>query len=299
MLGRMTRPLLPLLALLIAGCAGAPGSPAPTLLTADAVPPAQARPVFAAFAWNAGDVMNRWKTGTLWRLLEAKKLNGLLLGFTDADIARYSSAQGTATMNRFIAEAGAHGVRVGLLLGDPNWILPAGISSLKRILHRLRHVTFAEVNLDLEPNQVRGLPQRTVFNDLVAAMSAYISASPWPVTLDVNYIYANPAATHGYCLLCRLGSAGLRSIVLMTYVSRPQVVNAVDRPILTRFSHMRFTIGQSVEPPSVLPPQDSYWSDGFARFFLEMQKLNYLLSTHPNDGGITVESLQYLETMQP
>ncbi|HTA38852.1 MAG TPA: hypothetical protein VK760_07245, partial [Candidatus Acidoferrales bacterium] len=247
------------------------------------------------------DVVNRYNAGTLWPLLAAKHVNVVLAGFDDAYIKKCSSEKGAAAMNAIVAEAARHGVRVELLLGDPSWIPPSGVPSLNRILHALRRVNFARLDLDLEPNELKGVSTVTAFKDLVTSMHAYIASSSWPVSMDVNHIYVDGAAVkkYRYCLMCSLERAGLKRANLMTYVSDPKTVVADVAPILARYPGVAFTISQSVEPPSVLPVWDSYWDDGFAAFYADMQQLDAALAPHGNYAGITIESLYYLERIKP
>lgn len=254
---------------------------------------------YAAYAWNAGDVISRRQAGTLWSFARTLHVKTFMLGFTDADIAKYSRAKGTAQMNALIAEGKRHGVTFELLLGDPGWIPPTGVPLLERILHRLRNVHFAGLNLDLEPNEVKGKSIKIAVMDLVRAMKQYVAKSSWPVTLDANWIYMNNGNRFngGYCYPCGLELAGVKRVALMVYISNPKTVYAVSAPILKRYPSFTFTIAQSVEPPGVLPKQDSYWHDGFAAFYADMQKLDAALQTQANYAGLDVESLQYLETM--
>jgi len=280
----------------LAGCAA--GQPATRSLELPQSSAAQLR--YGTYEWNADDAIGRWQAGTLWTLLAAKHVDDVLLGFDDAQIAKYSTPRGTAQIDAMISQGRARGVKVELLLGDPSWILPSGYRSLETILRRLQRIDFAGVNLDLEPNEVKGYPLPTVLADLVAAIRRYVAASRWPVTLDVNYIYAQAHAARngGYCLICGLSSAGLRHVDLMTYIADPAVVVKVDGPLLARYPQMRFAIAQSVEPPSVIPIRDSYWKDGFTRFYAEMEKLDARLQPRKNYDGIVIESMQYLETMR-
>ena len=288
-----------LLATSITACA--PATVAPPLPSyARAQPRAGAPLRYAVYEWNVDDAVERWKAGTLWRMLAAKHVDDVLAGFDDAQIATYSTKAGTAQFNAMIADGAKHGVTFELLLGDPSWIPSSGIPSLESIWQRLHGIAFAGVNLDLEPNEVRGVPLKTVLDELVASMHVYVSASPWkPVTLDLNYYYANGALTPpGYCILCRLQRAGVRSIDLMTYVRGAPAVASDAAPILKAYPNVRFQIGQSVEPPNVLPPSDSYWGLGFARFYSDMEDLNARLTPAESYGGIVIESLQYLELLR-
>lgn len=281
----------------IAGC-GSGGNAPPASQNAhnESNPPAL---TYAVFAWNAGDVISRWKAGSLWTFAATIHVNDFMLGFTDADIAKYSRQPGTAQINAMIAEGKRHGIAFDLLLGDPSWIVPSGIPTLERILHRLRAVHFAGVNLDLEPNEVTGMPIRTIIMDLADAMQRYVAVSPWPVTLDANWIYMNDGNKFngGICYPCGLEAAGVKRIALLVYISDPKTVYGVSAPILKHYPNFTFTIAQSVEPPSVLPKQDSYWHDGFTAFYAAMQTLDTKMRAGTNYTGLDVESLQYLETM--
>lgn len=291
------RRLLAVLALVAIGGCGGGNAPAGAQGAGDAA--AAPALTYAAYAWNAGDVVSRWKRGTLWTFAAAIHVNDFLLGFTDADIAKYSRKAGTAEMNAMIAEGKRRGVAFELLLGDPSWIPPSGVPGLERILRRLGAVHFAGVNLDLEPNEVSGTPIKTVIMDLVDAMTRYVAASSWPVTLDANWIYMNDGNKFngGVCYPCGLEAAGVKRIALLVYISDPKTVYAVSAPILKRYSNFTFSVAQSVEPPSVLPKQDSYWHDGFAAFYADMEKLDPKFHALANYSGLTIESLQYLETM--
>ena len=253
---------------------------------------------YATYEWNADDVVSRWRAGTLWKFLAGLHVNDVLAGFDDAQITKYSSPRGAAEFNAFIAQAAAHRVRVELLLGDPSWIPPSGIPSLEGILRKLHAVHFAGLNLDLEPNELRGVPWNTRLKYLAASMKAYVAASPWRVTLDLNYYFVNDLAPRAaYCLMCGLQAAGLKHVDLMTYVGNPKTVESFVQPVLRRYPWMAFTIGQSVEPPSVLPPGDSYWGDGFTEFYADMNELDAKLRSQSNYDGLVIESMQYLETM--
>jgi hypothetical protein len=291
--------------LITGGCAATapPGAlPQTPRQAATARRPASTAPVaYGTYEWSVADFMQRFKAGTLWQFLKKKHVNGVLLGFDDTYIERCSTAKGAAAMNAVISEASRHGVNVELLLGDPSWIPPSGIASLTHILHELRAVHFSAVDLDLEPNQLAGPTTAAVFKELVASMHAYVEASPWPVSIDVNHIYADDAANekYGYCLMCGLSQAGVKHVNLMTYVSDPLKVVSDVAPILARYPSVTFTISQSVENLSVLPWYDSYWSVGFAQFRRDMQDLDAALRPSKNYGGLLIESMYYLERMKP
>ena len=256
---------------------------------------------YGTYEWSIEDFVRRYHAGTLWALLDAKRVNVVLAGFDDAYIRKCSSTKGAAAMNAIVAAAAQHGVRVELLLGDPSWIPPSGVPSLTHILHDLRRVNFAGLDLDLEPNELKGAATVTAFKDLVTSMHAYVGASKWPVSLDVNHIYVDDAAVkkYSYCLMCGLQTAGVKRANLMTYVSDPKTVVVDVAPILAKYPGIAFRISQSVEDTSVLPVWDSYWSVGFAAFYNEMQELDAALAPRANYAGITIESLYYLERIKP
>ncbi len=294
------RPLLLAALTAFAGCAGPLAGPPGSGL--EAASPAVVRAAtgvrLGTFEWNVDDAVGRWKAGTLWAWLRVHHVDDILAGFDDAQLNKYSHGSGETEFNAFVADCARRNVQVELLLGTPRWILPSGVYDLESVMHQMSGMHFSALNLDLEPNEVSGVPMRHVIDDLIAVMKQYVAASPWPVYLDVNWIYADSARTGGVCLLCGLQSGGLQNVVLMTYISTPSTVYANDAPILEKYPSLKFWIAQSVEPPSVLPPGDSYWADGFAKFYADMNALNATFGQQPNYQGITIESMQYLESMK-
>ena len=256
---------------------------------------------YGTYEWSIEDFVRRYNAGTLWALLDAKHVNVVLAGFDDAYIKKCSSAKGAAAMNAIIAKAQRHGVRVVCCSETRVGFRRRASRASRQILHDLRRVNFAGLDLDLEPNELKGVPVVMAFKELVTSMHAYVGASRWPVSIDVNHIYVDDAAVkkYSYCLMCGLQSAGVKRVNLMTYVSDPKTVVADVAPILAKYPAVAFTISQSVEPPSVLPVWDSYWSDGFAVFYKDMQRLDAALAPYGNYAGITIESLYYLERIKP
>src|SRR6185312_14217757 len=97
-----------LLALFTLAALAACGSDGVTSTSARAAKRAatSAKVTYTVYAWNTsvGDVVSRWKAGTLWSFAKALYVRDFMLGFTDADIAKYSKKNGTAEMNAMIAE---------------------------------------------------------------------------------------------------------------------------------------------------------------------------------------------------
>ncbi|MBV8491320.1 MAG: hypothetical protein JO199_12390 [Candidatus Eremiobacteraeota bacterium] len=257
---------------------------------------------YGTYEWSVGDAVGRWKAGTLWATLAAKHVDDMLVSFDDAELATYSTRAGKAVLNAVIKDGATHHVRFELLLGDPRYIPPSGIPTMEAIWKQLQGVNFAGLNLDLEPNEVKGTPLRTVLDELVSSMHAYVTASPWqPVALDLDYYYANGAlGVKGYCLVCHLQSAGVRSIALMTYIRGPQIVASDVTPLLVQYPKIGFTIAQDVDPYPAYP-QDSYWSLGFSKFYDDMQSLNARLTQARlgNYQGIVIQSFHSLVRMKP
>lgn len=98
------------------------------------------------YAWSADDAVSRWKAGRLWPLLEAKRIDDVLLGLNADQITKYATASGRAELDAMIAQGRAHGIAFELLLGDPSWISSAGIGNLESIFRKLRRIDFESLS---------------------------------------------------------------------------------------------------------------------------------------------------------
>ena len=233
------------------------GHPAPGSLPVAASPNLNGSTVTAPRRVHGGSSLYIWKSAA-W-------LTGAADGTADAEFAKLRDTGVTTLwisldapqLTRAMADpaALAHAVRateragfsVGLLLGDPSWILPRGRADLTRILTALDSVPFDGVDLDLEPEQLREAPARlpALLGSLADTLAAARLESPWPLELDINPrdLDVRARGTPFAVLLERLHI----SPTLMVYAANPERVIAIAAPLIERYRQLQFRVALSLE----------------------------------------------------
>ncbi len=206
---------------------------------------------------------HRGRSLYVWK--SAAWLSGAADGAADAEFARLRTTGVTrlwisldgpqlkramedpAPLARAVRATGRAGLSVGLLLGDPSWILPRRRADLTRILTALDSVPFDGVELDLEPEQLHEAPAKlpALLGSLADTLAAARLASPWPLELSIHprdldvMVRGIPFAV----LLERLHV----SPTLMIYAANPERVIAIATPLIGRYRQLQFRVALSLE----------------------------------------------------
>jgi Flp pilus assembly protein TadG len=159
---------------------------------------------------------------------------------------------------RAVRNTHEHGLRVELLLGDPDWIRPQQRAELLGIIEGLKSVPFDGLHLDLEPAQIDPAPEKlpALLGALAQTLAAASAASPWPLALSI----------HPRDLDVRVGDASFAQVLqtlrvaptIMVYVANPDRAVAIAQPLLGRYPQLSFSVALSLEKS--LSPQESLWS---------------------------------------
>lgn len=217
----------------------------------------------------------------------------IMLSFKADEIAALARQEPLAErLRRFLAEARARGTAVDLLLGDPDWLRPAGRGALLEYVRSLSGFAFDGLHLDLERSQLPARDQPAYPRWLVATIREVAAASPWPVALSVHYReVAAPA------LVEALRAAGLKELCLMVYSGNPGRVREIVAPILARHPGLAIAVAQSLEPQ--LPPGESLAGEGAASALTALDRVDRELRRFPNFAGVRVQSLEDFSRMRP
>lgn len=210
--------------------------------------PSATPPGRALYVWKAGRWMTLAAAGRANReyaRLRAAGVTALWVSLNSAQL-RHAMAH-PALLTRAVRDTERAGFSVGLLLGDPAWILPRRRADLTRILAALGAVPFDSVNLDLEPEQLHEAPAQlaALLGSLADTLAAVRLASPWPVGLSIRprdltvAVRGTPFAV----LLERLRI----SPTLMIYAANPERVIAIARPLIRRYRQLNFHVALSLE----------------------------------------------------
>jgi outer membrane protein TolC len=263
---------------------------------------AAANRALRVYAWNSGELLaGDWTNSKYWDRFTNLGIRRLMISL---DASQIVDGQRPAFRNRlqsFIAAAGSADVDVDLLLGEPHWILPDQRSHLVSIVQEFADVPFHALDLDLEPAQLSAetrLSASDLQSDIVDTVRTIASISKWPLSLSANYRdFQSKPPSDSKCYACALQSSGVKEVVLMTYVSNPDRVAELVRPILQSHPAVSFAVAQSVEP--TLPAANSYRSSSRPQFLNSMAHLNELLGGEHNFSGIAVQSYRDYRVMQP
>ena len=275
---------------IIAGnLAGAPPASLPSP-AAHAPPPSMAADRVAgkpSIGWYAWDTFKRFKASTpreFWTALPPARR--ILLSLNGSELrAVLHRGKPAAQLRAFLSGAKARGIKVELLLGDPNWALSNERGDLISLVRALSGFHFAGVHLDLERMQLAEDRRAEWPDGIVATVAELHSATTVPIALSIH-----PRDVKLEGLLEKLWKAGLDEVTIMAYMTNPNKVADLLMPVFKRHPHLRFSVAQSVE--SILPREESYAS--FSRNARERawRELAGRLRQAPNFAGIIVQSLE-------
>lgn len=230
-----------LVALLLA-LAGLPAHAAPGFTAAGRT--AQARWSQGTYIWNSTALLDPQRREAELDALQQAGMQELLVGLSGPQVNAGSSTH--RQLEELIRRAHRRGLRVELLLGDPQWILPAHRQELLALIQRYRQLGFDGLHLDLEVEQLGWPvpPQR--LRDWIATVRAAARQSPWPLRISSHPRWFEQPAPPGPCLPCALSPQ--QQVSLMIYQRNPERAGARAVAIARRWPRLRFRLAQSVEP---------------------------------------------------
>lgn len=240
---------------------------------------------FSVYAWNYDDIMSQ---PGFWENIQAMRINRILLSLNKKQIA--SVASHPAVLKKFLQEAGHQGVKIELLLGDPDWILPKERVRLLEIIKRLKSINFDGLHLDIEPDQLVGeLAGENKLEEFIETIRQATRISPWPVAISIHPRYLTQETSFGLCIPCQFKEIGVNEITVMYYSMNLNSIAMTMKSAMQQYPELMFSLAQSVEPE--LGVENSYAHKPQAFFRDTMQKLyNHLRAS--NFNGLVIQSLK-------
>lgn len=195
------------------------------------------------YIWDSRALLDPLRRERELRALRQAGMGELLLGLSAAQVR--TGVVTERQLAALIPRAHQLGLRVQLLLGDPDWIESSGRPGLLALIRRFRGLPFDGLHLDLEVEQLGWPvpPQRV--RDWIATLRAAAQASPWPVNLSSHPRWFETSDTQGPRVPCAIGP--LQQVSLMIYTRNPQRSAARALAIARRWPRLRFRLSQSVE----------------------------------------------------
>ena len=199
--------------------------------------------VWKAAAWLAR--ATRGRAARKFAQLHSAGITALWISL-DAGQLRRATAH-PAMLRAAVRHTERAGFSVGLLLGDPSWILPRWRPALVRILAALRSVPFDRVELDLEPEQLHPGRARlpALLGSLANTLAAVRRVSPWPVGISIQPRDL-AVAVDGSAFALRLERLRV-SPTLMIYRANPERVVAGAAVLMRRYPRLTFHVALSLE----------------------------------------------------
>lgn len=244
-------------------------------------------PAASPIGWYAWDALKRFEATTPRRFWSAVPAGGrILLSLNGNEVrAVVQGGKPAARLRQLLQGAKSRGVAVELLLGDPNWALPAERGDLISLVRSLSRFPFAGVHLDLERMQLAE-DQRGAWPDgIVDTVAKLRETTAAPISLSLH-----PRDVRLDGLLERLKQAGLNEVTVMAYITDPGKVADMMAPLIQRHPGLRFSVAQSIEP--ILPQQESYASFSRDDRAKAWRDLSDRLGKEPNFAGIIIQSLE-------
>lgn len=238
---------------------------------------------FSVYVWNYDDVVSQ--PGFLEKS-QSMGINRILLSLNEKQIA--SVASNPSALNKFLQDARHRGVKIELLLGDPDWILPQERMRLVEIIKRLKPVNFEGLHLDIEPDQLAGeLAGKNKLEEFIETIRQAASISPWPVAISIHPRYLAKEPSFDLCIPCQLKEIGVKEITVMYYSMNLSSIAMTMKSAMQQYPELKFSLAQSLEPE--LGVENSYAHKPQAFFRNAMQQLHNHLRTL-NFNGLVIQS---------
>ncbi|MDO9311822.1 MAG: hypothetical protein Q7T85_09005 [Nitrosomonas sp.] len=240
---------------------------------------------FSVYVWNYDDIISQ---SGFWEKSQSMGINRLLLSLNEKQIA--SIASHPAALNKFLQEAKHQGVKIELLLGDPDWILSKERVRLLEIIKQLKSIRFDGLHLDIEPDQLSGkLAGKNKLEEFIETIRQAARISPWPVAISIHPRYLAKETSFDLCIPCQLREYGVKEITVMYYSMNLNSVAMTMKSAMQQYPELMFSLAQSLEPE--LAVENSYAHKPQAFFRDAMQQLdNHLRNS--NFNGLIIQSLK-------
>lgn len=252
--------------------------------------PAATAPRLAVYAWGgqsslasaaARAALDELGASDIWLSFSAPQLRALAESAARAQLAEQIRAQQRL------------GRRVGLLLGDPDWLRSAQGASLGKLVRSLADLPFDGLHLDLEPDQLPPAERDAdgmalAWRNLAARVAELRTTSRLPITLSIHWRALLPDAA-GQCPACAAAQAA-DEVAVMLYTTSADSARTRILRIAATLPGKPLWLAQSIEPE--LGPDESHYRAGRAALRRHLQGLQALAS----QGVLRGTAVQSLET---
>ncbi|MGM0461616.1 MAG: hypothetical protein ACQEQ4_04270 [Fibrobacterota bacterium] len=207
-------------------------------------------------------------------------------------------------LHRYIDSLHQRGIRAGLLLGEPRWMLPEFRSNLKELLNFFSQFSFDEIVYDLEPNQ---LSQPGYIDEPLDDSLALVRL--WETLTEIQpYTFAPFSCTVHYRYLTQkidnrtfgtlVQELSPHHINLMIYSGNPTTVTRRMQRLLSEFPTLPLSVSVSVEPSPIVGDNETYAQHSREEFHTLLKKIHTDLTQFPQFSGLWIQSMEFYQEMQ-
>lgn len=258
-----------------------PARPTPNPVTAASTVSTKSAPAWrnAAYVWDSSALLDVQQRSAEISALKQAGFNHVHLGFNASQVSQLDALG--PEVSQLASELAQQGLGMGLLLGDPNWMLAEHRHGLLQLIDRFAQQPFTELHLDLEVEQLGWPVPDSLLQSWLETLRQAAQRSPWPVTIVSHHRwFAADQRSSDICVPCALPGMGINSATLMLYSTARESVVERTAAILQVWPELHLHLAQSVE--AALEPQNS-WSGASAS---ELQAVNEYLRKELQPDGL-------------
>jgi uncharacterized protein YukE len=235
------------------------------------------------YIWNSQSLLDSGQRSAELLRLKRAGMAHLLVGLTGEQVA--AGADTERALQQLLSAAHGEGMRVSLLLGDPEWILPQGRPALLDLIQRFRRIGFDGLHLDLEVEQLGWPVPPERLQHWLTTLQAVQQISPWPLSISSHprWFEAGRGSSgdpNQPCIPCELRN--LQDVNLMMYQRQPERVAERSQAIAQRWPLLNFRLAQSVE--AQLPVEESWHGHSSQQLQQQMRRWQQQLEPHGVSG---------------
>lgn len=197
------------------------------------------------YIWESQALLDPARRSAELARLRSAGMHQLNLGLNRHQVQDLGTTR--AQLADLLRAAHGQGMQVNLLLGDPNWILPAHRSGLLNLVRQLASLPFDGVHLDLEVEQLGWPVPEQRLSDWLQTLREARAASAWPLMLSSHPRWFEGERSDAPCVPCELEKIGVAQVSLMIYTRSADKSTQRALDIARRWPALKMRLAQSVE----------------------------------------------------
>lgn len=234
----------------------------------------------SVYVWDSAALLDPLRHEEQVRALSQAGFNHVHVGFDATQVRRLGQQKGQVI--KALEGLKRQGFTVGLLLGDPDWMLPEHRDGLLQLIDHFAGLPFDELHLDLEVEQLGWPVPEQRLRQWLQTLGEISARSPWPVTLVCHHRWFAPSRRDAaVCVPCELPGLGIHRVTAMLYSRAEKSVVQRTTAMLEAWPELEFQLAQSVEQELA---HENSWHGATA---MELKQFDEYLQTKLRPRGLS------------